>query len=393
MLLANLRLLDGIYAVYGANLLIPIYVPYVMAGGLSVPDVFLLQGIFAATLFLTEIPTGYLSDRWGRRGTTILGSALRFAGMLLYFNGSGFWTFAAAEVVSGIGVSCHSGTLDALTYETLTEGKREGEYRRVCGHQRSLFFGAEALGSVLAGLLAVFTLRGPVAACLLLTGGGLVLSLLLMEPARHAVREEKNVRDLLRICSKSVIHDGRLRGIIALFSVIATMGLALFWFTQPYQGMIGLPLAFYGLAHAVIVLAGAIASRYAHALDRILSDQLTLLLLAILMAGSAVGLGFVSSIWGLGFFLLTRVAWALVVPVSNDIVNRLTSSGERATVLSLKAFGQRALFTLVFPLLSILTTALTLGQAILLTGVTGGILAGITLFLMRRTWERIPQPA
>lgn len=388
----NLPLLSGIYATYGANLLIPIYVPYVMARGLSLGDVFLLQSIFAATLFVAEIPTGHLSDRWGRVRTTILGSGLRFFGILLYFTGGGFWSFACAEIVSGLGISCHSGTLDALTYETLTEEKQESTYRRVNGRQRFYFFGAEAVGSLAAGFLAIVHLRAPVAVVLVLSAIGLLLSLLLLEPTRHQTMQEYTAKDLWHTCRNTVIHDPRLRGIIVLFSILATMGLAFFWFTQPYQGMIALPLALYGVAHAIIVLAGAIASRFAHTLDTWLSDQLTLLLIACLIIGSAVALGFLSSVWGLGLFLLIRVGWTLVVPVTNDICNRATDNRHRATVLSVKAFGQRLLFLLTFPVFSILSERVSINQAILLTAVVGGCAVAVAFWTMRGVWSAIPEP-
>jgi MFS family permease len=385
----NFRLLPWIYAMSGGSLLTAVIVPFLHLHELTLRDVFLLQGIFATTLLIGEIPTGYLSDRWGRRNTTILASFLRFGGMLLYFLGGNFWGFAAGEVLLALGTNCYSGTLDALTYDSLAQIGKEDRFRKLIGHYRSLFFGAEAATNVLGGLIAAINLRAPVGATLITYAVAILLSLLVVEPTRHRAKEEQSITDLWRICRETFLSPS-LRAITLVYGILATLGLTLFWFTQPYQGMIGLPLAFFGIAHAIIVGSGAIASRYAYKMEGYFDDVFALMLIATAMTVSVIALGFVTALWGLVFFLIVRVGWSLLAPVTNDLCNRLVAAKDRATVLSIKAFSQRLLFAIASPFLGYLTDVFTLNQAILFSGLLGGFAAAAALVLLHRVASSIP---
>lgn len=386
----NLRILPWMYAFSGGSLFTAVVVLFLQFHHLTLRDVFLLQGIYAATLLVGEIPTGYMSDRWGRRNTVLVGSLLRFGGMLLYLLGSNFWGFAIGEVLLALGMNCYSGTFDALTYDTLAEVKQTDRFRKLVGHYRSLFFGMEALTNIFGGLLAAINVRAPVAATLVTYGIAILVALMLVEPTRHKAQEEQSIKDLWRICRETVVVSAPLRSIVLLSGVLATLGLVLFWFTQPFQSMTELPIALFGVAHAVIVGAGAIASRYAYKTQGVIDDAFALFLIAVMMIGSTVALGFVTTVHGIILFLLIRVGWSLLTPVTNDLCNRLVTAKDRATVLSIKAFSQRLLFAIIAPFLGYVTDIFTLNQAMLLTGIAGGVAGVIALMLFYRVKDRIP---
>lgn len=386
----NLRLIPWLYFFSGGSLLTAVIVPFLQGNFLTLREIFLLQGIFAAALLVGEIPTGYLSDRWGRRRTLILASVLRFLGMLVYLLGHSFWIFAVGEIFLALGNNCYSGTLDAVTYDALATVKKTDQFRKINGHCRSLYFGAEALTNVFGGFLAAINLRAPVAATLVMYGIAILLPLMLTEPPRHVMHTEQSFKDLWRICSDTLFKSSTLRGIVALFGVLSTMGLIHFWFTQPYQGLIELPIAFFGITHAVIVGCGAIAARYAYLAERWIGDNVLLLGIAVCMIGGFVALGFVSSFYGLLFFVIVRVGWTMLATVTNDLCSRLSPANDRSTVLSVKAFAHRFLFTLLAPILGYMTDVFTINEALLLCGVLGGVAAAVILFLMRGIWHRIP---
>ncbi len=382
----NLRILPLVYAFTGSAFVIPVIVPYLQGNGLTLREVFLLQTVYAGTLLTMEIPTGYLSDRWGRVNTAILGSLLRLVGALGYFIGHGFWGFVIAEFLWSCGSSCHSGTLDALTYDTLSGMGKTGEYRRIIGHQRSLFFGGEALTSAVAGLFAVINLRFTVALTVLTFSCGLIATVLLAEPQRHTMAQERHWDSIKRI-AVTTARSRILRGVIALYSIVATLGLSLFWFTQPYQMQAGLPLVLFGVAHAAVVGGGALAARFAHLLERFFSDRITLLLIVTVTAVGYLALGSGVSLGLLPFFILVRMAWAMISPITMSIGNAYIDERDRATVLSIKAFGHRLLFTLTVPVLGYMTDVMELHTAILITGMIGAFLGALVLLRTWSVWE------
>lgn len=378
-------------ATSGSIFFVAIIVPFLQENGLSLQQVFILQGFFSVLVLLFEIPSGYLSDRWGRKTTLLIGSLAYLLGVSVYSLGSTMWMFLVAEFFWAIARSSYSGNVDALTYDTLLELKETSKYRRINGLQRLFYFGSEAAGSVLGGLLAVVSLRTPVVATLVPFALSTIVVLTLTEPRRRKMQGTQHFKMMLTICRKTLIHNVPLRSIIALTSIIATMSLALFWLTQPYQASIGLPLAFFGVAHAIIVGAGAVAAAVSHRISRWIDDRIFLLLIAITVIGSFIAIGFVSAIWGLVFFLFVRVCWGFLSPLVSDIINRMTTSDVRATTLSVFFFALRSLFVISAPILGYFADIFTINQTILLTGLIGGSAITIVLFLMRNVWREIPK--
>ena len=114
----NIILLRVIKALDMAMLTIPIIVIYYQHHGLTMADVMWLQAIFAITMIVIEIPSGYFSDVLGRRRTMIIGAAMHTLGWTAYAFADSFTGFLVAELLLGVGAAFISGT-DSAMYSTL----------------------------------------------------------------------------------------------------------------------------------------------------------------------------------------------------------------------------------------------------------------------------------
>lgn len=387
----NIWKLYAIEGFNGAMLVASIIVLFFQAHGLSLQQVFLVQSAFSIAIITLEIPSGYLSDRWGRSNTIIAGSAIYVIAWLTYSLGTSFWGFIAAEILLAVGHSFHSGTTDALAYDTLLELQEEKKYRAVSGHQLFVRFLAEAAGGIVGGLLALISLRAPFWATLVPVGIAFVIALTLTEPKRHKLQEGRHIKAMWDIFTRTIIHKIPLRSVIVLHGIISMLTLSMFWFTQPYQIKIGLPLVFFGLAHTIIVIGGAISAKFAHRATKWMDDRLILGLIALVVVGSYIAIGFTAALWGLLFFLFVRIAWGFLTPTTNDLINRMTTSDIRATTLSIKQVIGRILFATISPFFGYLADIYTINQAILFAGVLGGVALVITFVSMRRVWKDIPR--
>jgi MFS family permease len=377
-------------------ILIPIIVLFWQENGLGLTEIFILQTVFSCIILLMEIPSGYLSDRYGRKPTLALGSALFFLAILTYTVSHSFIGFLIAETLYGIGYSFKSGTADALTYDTMLELHSEKEYRRVTGNQFFFYFGSEAFAGLLGGALASFSLlhygnlRLPVYATLIPFGATVLISLLLTEPKRHKTQEKRHLQAMWNIGKNTIIHNSPLRSVIAIGSLLSAISYALFWFIQPYQQLAGLPLALFGVVHALLVGCGAFAAKYVHTLERWFDDRLVLIGIATTIILSTLLLSVLPiSVWCILFFLLNRIAWSFKSPLLKDMINRMTTSDIRATVLSIQSFGMRLIFILTAPLIGYAADLYSIQQAILGTGIVGGIALVILFLLMRNVWEEV----
>lgn len=388
---SNIWKMSVITAANEALFLIPVIVPFFQENGLSLKQVFLLQSIFALSLMVLEIPSGYLSDRWGRKPTMLIGSIVGVLGMLLYSLSSTFWSFFIGEILLAVMVSFYSGTKEAIVYDTLLELGEEKSYRRFIGQQQFAGLSSQAIASIVGGLLTMMALRATVWATVIPFSIGLFVAFFLHEPTRHKLQETRHVKAIWDITTHTLVKNVPLRSIIILHAVISSLTLTLVWFTQPYQTMVELPLVLFGVTHAFIMIMTGLASKWVHRLEEKADDRLILITIAIVVTVSYLALGFVTSLWGIAILFLGRVMWGFLTPLTSDMVNRMTTSEVRATTLSIRSIGSSLLFGFASPLIGYLADVLTLNQALFTTGVVSSIMLAIIFIRMAPVWKQLPK--
>jgi MFS family permease len=148
-------------------LIVPVLIPYYKSAGLAATQVYLVQSIFLAVVFLLEIPSGYLADVIGRKKTLIIGTFFLPAGLLVYYFSSSLAGFIAAELMIAVSLSFWSGADSALIYDTLKQLKKQGDYKKIQGWAEMLTRVGDGLASVAGGFLALISLSRPVLSCFL----------------------------------------------------------------------------------------------------------------------------------------------------------------------------------------------------------------------------------
>ena len=167
----------------------------------------------ATTLF--EVPSGYMSDRIGRRITLILSA---FAGLIsaaMQAMGSEFWVFALAQAALGIHIAFASGTDSSLLYESLAKEGREHEIEKHEVRAWRFTFVALAISAVAGGAMALAGLRLPYIASTAAFAVVLIVVFMFREPAgeTEATTERarldallaafRNPRTALAVCTVS----------------------------------------------------------------------------------------------------------------------------------------------------------------------------------------------
>ena len=143
---------------------------------------------------------------------------------------------------------------------------------------------------------------------------------------------------------------------------------------------------YFGIIGAVLNIAVAIPSFYAHIIERkIKTNYLLIFLLVSLVLCYFLASQFIS-LWSLVFLLIFYVVRGIATPVLRDYMNRHTPSEVRATVMSIRSFIIRIVFASFSPLLGYIADVYTLPQALLFSSILFFVLGGITLiFLLRNS--------
>ena len=134
---------------------IPIFVPLLQGYGLSMSQVLQTQAIFALTIALCEVPSGYIADIWGRRRAVVVGSLLNGIGFFSLLWADSFVDFLLYEVILGVGLSLISGADLALLYDTeIYLEDQAGQEGAGASKSLSKLIAIEAAASGIAGIFA-----------------------------------------------------------------------------------------------------------------------------------------------------------------------------------------------------------------------------------------------
>ena len=385
----NIRLMFFIRILRWFLLVISTLVLFYQHSGLTMQQILLIQSAFSALVVLFEIPSGYFSDIVGRKRTMIVGCVLSFGGFALYSFAEGFWGFFAAEMILGCAVSFISGTDSAIVYDSLLALGRQAEYSKFEGRLMSIGNTSEGIASIIGGLLAVISLRLPFYVETAVVFFTIPLAMMLTEPPRTKLDTSKgNFRAVWEIMVFALHGNAELKWIIIYSSIVNASTLTMVWFIQPYMKLAGLPLAWFGVAWAVLQFSVGFFSFSAHKIEQQFGRKNIFSVLIFLSVFGYVLVAIFQSLWAIAFLLIFYFVRGLGQPTFYGYINSLISSDRRATVLSVGNLTVRLIFSCVGPVIGWIADTYTLSSAFLIAG-TIFLLLGIGVLFMIRKYNSL----
>jgi MFS family permease len=352
-------------------LYMPVVKLYYEENGLNNTQLFLLHGIYSVIIAVSEIPSGYAADVWGRKKSMIVGLFFGFLGFAFYSVTYGFWGFLMAEVLLGIGEGFTSGCDTALLYDSLQQQHKQKEYVKHEGRITSVGNLSEALAGIIVTILAFSVMRNYYYIQTVIALAGLVTAFFLIEPSvHHQDGIERNWNHIIEIVKQSLWKDKLLSYTIIFSSVIGFASLSMAWFAQIFLYKAGLPVRYFGITWTylnLVVAAGSFTSFWVY---HKLGLKTTLIFLLVLISGGFLLASQSISIYGILLLTLFYFVRGVAHPVLKDRINALTKSHVRATVLSIRSFVIRILFFALGPLLGWVTDKFSLSTALIFCGIT-----------------------
>lgn len=102
--------------------LLPLYLGDI--GGLSIQQIGWLESFFGIFMMLITYPAGWLADRKGERLSIVIGFVLQFAALLTFLRVAGFWGYAVAWAMLGLGVGMMAPAYESLISKAVPEKVR-----------------------------------------------------------------------------------------------------------------------------------------------------------------------------------------------------------------------------------------------------------------------------
>ena len=366
-------------------LVMPIIVLFFQENGLSMQQILLLQSIFSISVIFFEIPSGYFSDVIGRRTTIIIACILGFAGYLVYSFAYSFAQFLIAEIILGFSSSFLSGTDSAMIYDSLAQLKQEDKYKKIEGRLMSVGNFSEGIASLLAGFVAVISLRTPFYIETVFTALAIPIAFSLVEPARRRYQSpEGNIKGIMKIVKHSLHHQTEIKWLIIYAGFVSASTLTMVFFIQPYFQLVHLPLTFFGIVWAIFNFSVGIFSLLADKFEIKFGRRISLISLIFFPFIGYLLLSLTGSLWSIVFIFLFYFTRGISYPILKDYINRLVTSDMRATVLSIKNLVGRFIFAVIGPIIGYMTDVYSLQLALAASGITFFILAGGSILFLRK---------
>jgi MFS family permease len=332
-------------------IVIPVWVPYLVTQGITMRQFMELQAVFAIVILCCEVPSGLLSDLWGRKKTLLLGSALKAVSFSLLPLWSTYEGFLFYHLTMGIALGMISGGDVALLYDShLAAGGESSRGTSVLGNMKLAGQTGAAVSALLGGAIVMLSYGLLLWANAILSWIPMLLVLGVAEPPRIVEKTNKRFADLKAVVSTLLVRDTATRLVFFNLVVVGTAGLVMVWTHQKYWQDSGVPLAHFGVLYAAYNLAYGFAGKSAALASARYGRRSLITAVGVLPIAACVGMAAFFGWAGIVLGLLGQISRGLGSVLFLNALNERTTSAVRATVISMAQLGTRASFALLGPL-------------------------------------------
>ncbi len=333
-----------LYAVRLFQSLIPAYVIerlFWEMRGMTIQQVIFTEIIFAVTIILLEIPSGVLADKWSRKNLLILGALLGSCEFAILLFANEFWHFALVVFLAGIGHSLTSGSETALLYDSLLLHDEQSKFEKYVGRMHAFDLSSATVAALCGGLIAShygLELNYWLSLASMLVA--LFASLTLKEPTFKEQSEE--AVPLIRYVQASLRFFRGNPGVSLVILTAMVTGSAIslldeFW--QIYVERLGMPVLYFGLLSAGLLILRLPGSLFAHLLVRRFSYRFLFSTVSLIFAAGFALAAAWKGFGGLAAFMVICLFSGIAEPLASGYLHHRIDSGMRATMDSFQSLG------------------------------------------------------
>lgn len=345
----------GAFQIAGAS-----WVALLAARRFSLVEIGFAESVFHVASLLFEVPSGVISDVFGRKKSMVLSQCMMLVSSLLMLVSDTMAGVLPAMVFSAFGYNFASGTRESLAYETLKAEGREAEYDGYASTDMMLYTFFSSLATLCAGAALALGYRRAYLVDIGLGTVCLMSALRLQDVGYAAAGEEegkngteetvwKKIFQCFRESVLFLLHSKKAMELILLNAAVGAAATLLRFFLQARLPEQGLPDALLGPALFLMGLGGAAGARLILCC-RSWSYGRVFAVSAITVAGCvAAALLPVPAVMVAGGFLSALCDNFL--QVRSDVrLNEMVPAGQRATLISVSSLCFSGVMIVLSPL-------------------------------------------
>jgi len=324
----------------GARFFLPFLALYFEQTLFSVTNVAIIMSTRSISTMVFEIPSGAISDLFGRKNTLILSSIVNIFTMGALYIGGSLNVFLVYAVLAGLSTSLVSGTDTALIHDELEVLGKTKLFKKILGNYFALWPAGAICGSLIGSFLSKTSLQLTVLVSFIPVLLGLLILFFLKEPQV----EKEDHSDILKHswkAFKNILHSKQLLLLVSAGTIGFSFGFSIYQLMPIYLDFKGLPTEYIGFVTASFFLTVSLGSYFSNFISEKLGNKTTLVLAILTAAILYLSATFIDSVLAVVFFVIGFGLFRLKKPIINHFINLEATSKNRATIVSIASFFDR----------------------------------------------------
>ncbi|MDM8534542.1 MFS transporter [Clostridiaceae bacterium HSG29] len=344
------------------NLTQGLWMIYLVSKGQSLFAVGLLESIFHITSFLMEVPTGAISDIYGRKISRLLGRIIFIFSIVLLVFANHFIFFAISFVFSALSYNLESGSGEALIYDSLKILKKEDTYMKIFGKVEISYQLGSTIALILGGYLAKFNYNYAFIGTIIIAAISLFYGFFNFTEAiiikEENIKEKKKLNFLTSIQdqienSLSTFRNQRKVGYLIIISMLmSSVATSFFFYLQNYFKFNGYSELKIGFILSIASLIAAFGASKTHIIEKYIKERGILMYIPIFMTLSLLGISYTN--YEMFFYIFLTLGESILYIAVNDYINKLIESEYRATILSFMSMAFSLCMIIFFPIIGLI---------------------------------------
>ncbi len=368
----------------------PFLIVFFRLSGLSFLQIGLLYSVREIVIYIFEVPSGVLADRYGKKTELVICFLFYILSFIVFFFGQDFYIYMVAMVLFGLGESFRSGTHKAMIMSYIDKNNIVESKSKIYGKTRSY----SLIGSTVSSLAAIFLYFyfSSIAWLFIIAIIPYVLDLILILSYPSYLNEKQDssfsFKGFIKENVNSVKYVFKDKAILGLLigsssynagfksikdyiqPLIVTITLSVIIFTSrsPEDNTV----IYIGVIYAFIYLISSFASLNAHKISKRFSKDKVISFMWILSGVSILILSlFIESLFVLIFvFLSVYVFLNIRKPLMIEKIGDAVSENRRASVLSIDSQFTSLLIAIFAPILGLIADVYSISVMLSLVGCT-----------------------
>lgn len=353
---------------------LPILAIYLEDKLYSIFNVTIILSIRALAIVILEVPTGIISDTFGRKISLILSNVFGIIYIFLLIISSSMFEFSLAMIVGALAFTLSSGTDTAILFESVEKIEiNKPKFKTVTAIHNSLWPIGASISSIIGSFAATHSMTFPFYMTMIATLLGLLVLMFIRDINEEDEEQESKLKQSIRLVSRNT----QLKIIFGVGFVSYAIGEAVHSLKPVYFEFKGIDLELFGMLFFFTFGFSFIGSFLSSPLSTRFGDKKVLITFSfipfIFQILSLLTTGFLSG------FLLTigSLSWGVRWPILSHLTNLEIKSRNRATVLSISKMVNYLGFVMVSPIFGYIADLYDISTLVLIDAIVSVFLAFI----------------